>query len=276
MERTRADVRVAAPVTAEVMAHALREAVKFLLFVRQQMPSSYDELRAALVDSVGAEGLGLPSQPEANSVSPDLNVGGKRKRVTSRERAATKLFKEVEKLLGCLTPELLRSSRPTEVALFLGSTPNRPKEIFVFSLVRVQKNGYQPWIQSLDAEKRLGNSGRRLVRECLPAVASAPIGVTTKAFLMMKAGVCLNGGTANDGTNDGTDPPPPGFLPKRGFEPNVKHTKVWCDFCIAPKDDDARDSATSPDAGDERERIWYQCTAAVKGLKTLKGVGNGL
>ena len=49
MERVRADVRVTAPVTAELVAHALREAVKFLLFVRQQIPASYDELRAALV-----------------------------------------------------------------------------------------------------------------------------------------------------------------------------------------------------------------------------------
>ena len=65
MERVRADVRVTAPVTAELVAHALREAVKFLLFVRQQIPASYDELRAALLQTVGPEAMGLPSPRDA-------------------------------------------------------------------------------------------------------------------------------------------------------------------------------------------------------------------
>ena len=128
MERVRADVRVTAPVTAELVAHALREAVKFLLFVRQQIPASYDELRAALLQTVGPEAMGLPSAREATGAltSPVSSpVGVKRKRVTSVERAAVKLFREMDAALGCLTPEMLRAFEPSRVALFLGSTPAR-------------------------------------------------------------------------------------------------------------------------------------------------------
>jgi hypothetical protein len=35
-----------------------RETIKFLLFVRQQMPYSYDDLRSAMLNAVGAEALG--------------------------------------------------------------------------------------------------------------------------------------------------------------------------------------------------------------------------
>ena len=144
MERVRADVRVTAPVTAELVAHALREAVKFLLFVRQQIPASYDELRAALLQTVGPEAMGLPSAREATGTLASLGsspVGAKRKRVTSVERAAVKLFREMDAALGCLTPEMLRAFEPSRVALFLGSTPARPKEMFVFSLADVNARG---------------------------------------------------------------------------------------------------------------------------------------
>ena len=271
MERTRASPRVAAPVTAELMAHALREAVKFLLFVRQQMPSSYDELRTALLDTVGADAMGLQEDgqedgQEDDTVSPGSSkVSGKRKRVTSVERAATKLFREIESMVGCLTPELLEAHRPERVALFLGSTPNRPKEMFVFELNSVQRNGYTPWVQTPEATRVVGNAGRRLVRECLPAVAQCPPGATTKAFLMFKAK-----STTHDGT---TKQPSNGFLPKRGFEPNTKHTKVSAEFDVGVKGDDDVGTVNAPsEKNSDSESIWFQCQTAVKGLKTLKGV----
>ena len=49
MERASAEVRVPAPVTAELVAHSLREAVKFVLFLRQQMPYSYDDFKSSLM-----------------------------------------------------------------------------------------------------------------------------------------------------------------------------------------------------------------------------------
>ena len=58
MERTRDEVRIPSPATAELVAHTLREVIKFLLFVRQQLPCSYDDLKGGLVESLGAEVLG--------------------------------------------------------------------------------------------------------------------------------------------------------------------------------------------------------------------------
>jgi hypothetical protein len=209
MERVHADVRVTAPVTAELVAHALREAVKFLLFVRQQIPASYDELRAALLQTVGPEAMGLPSAREADGAlaSPVSSpVGAKRKRVTSVERAALKLFREMDAALGCLTPEMLRAFEPSRVALFLGSTPARPKEMFVFSLAELYaRGGYasQDREESPEARRALGNAGRRVVRECLPAVSRcSPASAVGKAFVMVRArGVALARAGAHTATS---------------------------------------------------------------------------
>ena len=134
MERTAATLTVPSPVTAEVLAHALREVIKFLLFVRQQMPASYDELRATLLDSLGPAPIGLPADPTDPGVHPPASPGRKRKRVSSADRAAARLFREIEATLGCLTAATLRRARPDDVILFLGATPLRPKEIFTFDL----------------------------------------------------------------------------------------------------------------------------------------------
>ena len=42
-------MKVPAPVTAELVTHALKEAVKFLLYIRQQMPCAYDDLKSSLL-----------------------------------------------------------------------------------------------------------------------------------------------------------------------------------------------------------------------------------
>lgn len=271
MERVHADVRVTAPVTAELVAHALREAVKFLLFVRQQIPASYDELRAALLQTVGPEAMGLPSAREADGAlaSPVSSpVGAKRKRVTSVERAAVKLFREMDAALGCLTPEMLRAFEPSRVALFLGSTPARPKEMFVFSLAELNAaGGYanQDREESPEARRALGNAGRRVVRECLPAVSRcSPASAVGKAFVMVRAR-----GEAEDGSSAAA---PVGFLPKRGLErggPEGKNTKVRVDLTVTPR---PRGEDSERDESDESSEIWYQCGVAVKGLKSLRGV----
>ena len=59
MERTRDEVRIPSPATAELVAHTLKEVIKFLLYVRQQLPCSYDDLRSGLEESMGPEALGV-------------------------------------------------------------------------------------------------------------------------------------------------------------------------------------------------------------------------
>jgi|AntAceMinimDraft_12_1070368.scaffolds.fasta_scaffold119631_1 hypothetical protein len=174
MELHETEVKVPAPVTAEMVVHSLREVIKFLFFVRQQMPCSYDDLKSSLLvrsspsitsgsllshghpivvsflrrahracvrlarqAAVGAEALGLPATEEVGADSR-VEVQGAdgaraapapaaRPRATSRERLAVKFFRELDALLGCLTPELLQTLRPTEVALFFGSSSLRPR-----------------------------------------------------------------------------------------------------------------------------------------------------
>ena len=196
--------------------------------------------------------MGLPSAREATGAltSPVSSpVGAKRKRVTSVERAAVKLFREMDAALGCLTPEMLRAFEPSRVALFLGSTPARPKEMFVFSLADVNaRGGYarHDRDESPEATRALGNAGRRVVRECLPAVSQcAPASAVGKAFVMVRAR-----GEAEDGS---TAACPVGFLPKRGLERGGlegKNTKVRVD--CRPRAE-GRDKAGRPF---RRRRPW--------------------
>ena len=276
MERVRADVRVTAPVTAELVAHALREAVKFLLFVRQQIPASYDELRARL-QTVGPEAMGLPSAREATGelTSPVSSpVGAKRKRVTSVERAAVKLFREMDAALGCLTPEMLRAFEPSRVALFLGSTPARPKEMFVFSLADVNaRGGYarHDRDESPEATRALGNAGRRVVRGAYAVSQCAPASAVGKAFVIARAARPRTGARRRARLAFSETGPRARWVGR-------KSTKVRVDS-IDPAAEGRRLSRAggAPENGervgpDRSSEIWYQCGTAVKGLKSLRGV----
>ena len=74
--------------------------------------------------------------------------------------------------MGCLTPDLLRRVQPTTVALFLGTSPLRPKEIFSFVLTDLEGE-YPPQGTGAGAEKLVANAARRCIRQCLPVVASS-------------------------------------------------------------------------------------------------------
>eukprot|EP00740_Mantoniella_antarctica_P001508 CAMPEP_0181360884 /NCGR_PEP_ID=MMETSP1106-20121128/6948_1 /TAXON_ID=81844 /ORGANISM="Mantoniella antarctica, Strain SL-175" /LENGTH=209 /DNA_ID=CAMNT_0023474275 /DNA_START=78 /DNA_END=704 /DNA_ORIENTATION=+ len=197
MELHETEVKVPAPVTAETVVHSLREVIKFLFFVRQQMPCSYDDLKSSLLAAVGAEALGLPATEEVGADSRVEVQGAEgaraapapaaRPRATSRERLAVKFFRELDALLGCLTPELLQTLRPTEVALFFGSSSLRPREIFSFALEQLPAP-YATHCSVPSAERVVANAARRVIRECIPTVASCPPAASAMtAFLMVKA-----------------------------------------------------------------------------------------
>ena len=121
----------------------------------------------------------------------------------------------------------------------------------------------------------MGNAGRRVVRECLPAVSQcAPASAVGKAFVMVRAR-----GEAEDGS---TAACPVGFLPKRGLERGGlegKNTKVRVDLIVTPRPkggDESRAGGVFEDGErvgpDGSSEIWYQCGTAVKGVKSLRGV----
>ena len=284
MERTAATLTVPSPVTAEVLAHALREVIKFLLFVRQQMPASYDELRASLLDSVGPAALGLPADPTDPGVHPPASPGVKRKRVSSADRAAARLFREIEATLGCLTASTLRRARPDDVILFLGATPLRPKETFTFDLrALAEKYAADAAADAPGAARTADNAARRAIRECLPAVSACP-----PATSAMKAFVLLRARHADGaGREDADATVPAGFLPKRGFKPSTRQTKVSVSLEVRERtpggvtggardgevSDGSHDANTAGDGNGDGDGdgggdwLWYQCATTVKGVK---------
>ena len=212
-------------------------------------------------DAVGAEAMGLQvvdtvgtdAENNTGDAYADVDaVPAKRRRISSSERLAVRFFKELEALLGCLTPETLRLLRPTEVAVFLGSNPLRPKEIFSFALHDDFSDSYHPHDPTAnETQKVIGNAARRVIRECLPAVASCapPTSSSMKVFIMVKVpSGSLSGGTK---TNGGEIPqPPPGFIPKRGFVPSLRQTKVKVDFNVVVKRDNGGVGGSAQLCGD--------------------------
>jgi hypothetical protein len=176
-------------------------------------------------------------------------------------------------MVGCLTPELLLAADPRSVALFLGPTPARPKEMFVFGLDAVRESGGYRGVSTEPPEARarsVHNAGRRMVRECLPPVSRCPPASTrTKAFLMLEAR-----GETRDGSVVSA---PVGFLPKRGFDPmggSSRNARVLVDLAVFPRTTGGEGLGRDADArarGDANG-LWYQCATAVKGVKSLRGL----
>ena len=252
MERTRDEVRIPSPATAELVAHTLREVIKFLLFVRQQLPCSYDDLKGGLVESLGAEVLGEGEGQQTAGVQP----GSKRKRATSGERRSLKLFKELEAMLARVTAKMLRETRATELAILLGSTPLRPKEMYTF-VVSDASSCYASYEHTSGIEKTMDNAARRVIRECLPAVAGCPPAATPmKVFLLVKVPTLETVGGETEG-----------FLPKRGFAPLLRQTKVAVDFVMKVKRADGGVGEGLGGTEEPPEHMWFQCDQAMKGMK---------
>ena len=156
-------------------------------------------------------------------------------------------------MLAALTPRALEAFDVTEVAVFLGSTPLRPREIHAFKLETVRGRYDAPTTRTDGWDKALSNAGRKAVRECLPTLAGLPAcDAVTRAFLMIRG--------------KAMDEPPEGFLPKRGFKPLTRSTKVRAEFDFRRKDDDR--AGDEEDGDDDDQAVWYQRAVVVKGLRT--------
>ena len=91
-----------------------------------------------------ATGTGESGEAAATATATATTTTTKRKRMSSSERLAVRFFKDLDALLGSLTPDVLRALCPTEIAIFLGSTPLRPKEVFTFALDDAFSASYHP------------------------------------------------------------------------------------------------------------------------------------
>ena len=106
----------------------------------------------------------------------------------------------------------------------------------------------------------------------------APAAGATKAFLLLRGAAAVRAS-------------PAGFLPKRGFAPVTRRTRVLAEFSMRPKDplagpgdadaggraawagddrpgEDGRGEGLDAGAGDDDDdRLWYQCATTIKGVR---------
>jgi hypothetical protein len=116
---------------------------------------------------------------------------------------------------------------------------------------------YASYEHTSGIEKTMDNAARRVIRECLPAVAGCPPAATPmKVFLLVKVPTLETVGGETEG-----------FLPKRGFAPLLRQTKVAVDFVMKVKRADGGVGEGLGGTEDPPEHMWFQCDQAMKGVK---------
>ena len=144
-----ATIRVAlsAPrITASICSRIARDLVKFILYMRQQIPCPYDELKAEM------------EEKHQSSTDPsDSSNRRKKKILSSKARRMKSLIEETDSLLESLDVSLFQNFRISEVLFLLGPSIYSPKE--VYSLVFSNRDS-----QSSDEEFSPSDASKKFVR----------------------------------------------------------------------------------------------------------------
>ena len=117
-------------------------------------------------------------------------------------------------------------------------------------------SSYAPYEPAPVTERMMDNAARRVIRECLPAVAGCPpAAAPMKVFVLVKVPTPETGGGKAEG-----------FLPKRGFAPLLRQTKIAADFVMKVKRAED-DMVQGGGVVQGLPGMWYQCMSSVKGVK---------
>ena len=114
------------PVTPSLGAHLTCEFVKHVLFMRQQIPTTYLELEKSVLSTraMQAAAAAAALQPSGECVRP------KRKRLSGgADKKAAKAYDELQILFSSIVT-LFQEQAPTMVVVALGSSPRTPLEKF--------------------------------------------------------------------------------------------------------------------------------------------------
>eukprot|EP00891_Asterochloris_glomerata_P003296 jgi/Astpho2/3296/Aster-x1136 len=180
-----------------------------------------------------------------------------KRRLTSTERRLAKLLGDADALFWCLNEGLMRQYRPQRLLLLFGSSVQRPLEAYEFQLPAPAGQ--------CGGERGVQDTVRRVLRTLILSAQETPEGSAargpTKLFLLLQGSAL--------------DEPPQGFLPKRGFQLNIRsgtHVDLQCNCAAdAGPSQAARTTTGAPQPGSDDGLVWYQSTAAIKGMRGNSG-----
>ncbi|KAF6265591.1 hypothetical protein COO60DRAFT_1456961 [Scenedesmus sp. NREL 46B-D3] len=194
--------------------------MKHLVFAREQCHAPFNELE----NHVQA----------CQALQQQRQQAGRSARLKSSQRKAVKYHERVATMVQQLQHIPLGQLHGLSVALLLGSSVLRPREVYCFSFpAHMDPPGVAP-----PAEKQVSAAARQLLRtlvmehQTIEEWDSAP--GPTKMFLLFQA---------HEGVLAG---PPQGFAAKRAFSINLRR-------------------------GFQPPPVWYQCLVHCKGLKAATG-----
>ncbi|KAK9830122.1 hypothetical protein WJX72_009890 [[Myrmecia] bisecta] len=191
--------------------------------MRNQIPGLFNDLYWHVKNQ---EGPASPAQPVLPAPSGKPAKRPKRRPV---DRKLRKLVDSASALLDLLTEDLFRLQQPAHLLLIFGQSPVRPMEIYELrmSASTPAPEGKGDWSEAAcqQREKVANDLTRKVLRALVMRTPDIPEGRAsagpTKLFVMVEAPA----GSAL----------PPGFLPKRNFEPKLrKGLQVCIDIGTTP------------------------------------------
>jgi len=210
----------------------LVELIKYVLYIRNQLPCLYDQLRTD-----------VNTWQKDNAPSSE-GGGKKRKRLSGTEKKAIKLVAQAEELFNSIR-EAIESREIRVVSIIFGSTTISAKEIYKIYLPKYyQQTQHAP-------EKTVAQNVRKMLRELISASC-----FPDKELGPMKLIVAFQA-TRNDDETPGVA----GFLPKQALK--LKENKCNTVHILLDPNDT---NNNIPQVEIIDNYIWYQARNQIQGF----------
>lgn len=251
--------------TSDTCENLVRELVKHLLYMRNQIPGLFEDLDWQVQEyehqrELQAEHSRLAQlELQADCAQcADLQPGvlkptqKQKRRLQTSQKRILKFMQSANSLLDKISSDLFKK-QPTHLLLAFGPTASRPSEVYSLAFPAVEH------CSMAAPQKAMDDVARRLIRTLVMNTQDMPEGKAsagpTKMFLLVHGQFeenCI----------------PDGFVFKRGFQIRMKKgMQVHMDLTGAVQDQTHTPKFMDPAAGDQSSS-WHQCKIVLKGLRS--------
>ncbi|KAG6543958.1 hypothetical protein Mapa_014582 [Marchantia paleacea] len=250
-------------ISSKELLHLLTELIYFVLYMHQQMPCTYEELKNCCKEQT--EAVVARSSGAGDSSNPALR-GRQRREEASNLRKLVKLKDQIEKVVRALKSSLTSLSDIRSVLVILGPSPMRPKHVYEVHL-RCQVNDVGD--DTVEDRPKSSDLARKLIRALISDGATSSAESSMKLFLVI-------GASANPISVPEDVHPKRGLVisRKQGSRTSVRlvqqrETNLEAEvssICLSDPSPSTSDDDDSNESLCDNDYMWYQCLHTVKGL----------
>eukprot|EP00850_Spirogloea_muscicola_P009609 SM000054S18095 [mRNA] locus=s54:479273:481512:+ [translate_table: standard] len=248
----RQPLRIALNLHFQKLQLALQEVVKHVLYMHNQIPSTYSDLQRQLNGKLAVQrGVGrIPGAHEVVKQLQDTAISESKCRtrrhgMNGLSRRCLKLLKDADQLLLALRRALADVHDIRTMLLILGPSLLRPKVAYVITIDLHRK--------AAESDAQQHDCARKVIRALIAENSGMQTSseVPTRLFLMLQAPMQSKA--------------PEGFLPR--WEYIYDQTKVQATTHIRLTEEAS--PTTSMDIEQDhsdKQMMWYQCSSSVRGI----------